>query len=73
MKISPFRLLCGIGLFAIFSSTMSKSPVLPLFAKALGATASTVGLIAAASTVVGIVASIPAGALSGRRRQGYFA
>ena len=76
MKISPFRLLCGIGLFAIFSSTMSKSPVLPLFAKALGATASTVGLIAAASTVVGIVASIPAGALSdvlGRRKVILFA
>lgn len=61
---------------AIFSSTMSKSPVLPLFAKALGATSSTVGLIAAASTVVGIVASAPAGVLSdvlGRRRVILFA
>jgi len=55
---------------------MSKSPVLPLFAKALGATSSTVGLIAAASTVVGIVASAPAGVLSdvlGRRRVILFA
>lgn len=75
-QLSPFRLLCGIGLFAIFSSTMSKSPVLPLFAEDLGAAESTVGLIAAASTVVGIVASIPAGALSdvfGRRRVILFA
>ena len=69
-QLSPFRLLCGVGLFAIFSSTMSKSPVLPLFAKDLGLTESTVGLIAAASTVVGIVVSLPAGVLSdmlGRR------
>ncbi len=70
-QLSPFRLLCGIGLFAIFSSTISKSPVLPLFADHLGATEAVVGLIAAASTVVGILVSIPAGALSdvyGRRK-----
>ena len=75
-QLSPFRLLCGIGLFAIFSSTMSKSPVLPLFAKHLGATEALVGWIAAASTVVGIVVSIPAGALSdvfGRRKVILFA
>ena len=69
--ISPFLLLCGIGLFAIFSSTMSKNPALPLFAKDLGATEQYIGFIAAASTVVGILTSIPAGALSdlyGRRR-----
>jgi MFS family permease len=55
---------------------MSKSPVLPLFAEHLGATESIVGLIAAASTVVGIVVSIPAGALSdvfGRRKVILFA
>ena len=69
--LSPFRLLCGTGLMALFSSTMSKSPVLPLFADRLGASAADIGLIAAASTVVGIVVSLPAGALSdlwGRRR-----
>jgi MFS family permease len=68
--VSPFLLLCGIGLFAIFSSTMSKNPVLPLFAKDLGATEQYIGFIAAASTVVGVLTSIPAGALSdlyGRR------
>jgi MFS family permease len=50
---------------------MSKSPVLPLFIRALGEPMGTVGFIAAASTVVGIVVSLPAGILSdiiGRRR-----
>lgn len=50
---------------------MSKSPVLPLFAKDyLHVADSVLGLIAAASTVVGIIVSLPAGALSdifGRR------
>lgn len=68
---SPFILICAIGFLAIFSSTMSKNPVLPLFAKHLGASAADVGFIAAASTIVGILVSLPAGALSdiwGRRR-----
>lgn len=68
---SSFLLLCGIGLFAIFSSTMSKNPTLPIFARELGATEQYIGFIAAASTVVGVLTSIPAGALSdlyGRRR-----
>jgi len=71
IRLSPFRLLCGIGLFAIFSSTLSKSPVLPLFAAYLGATEVDIGFVAAASTVVGILISLPAGVLSdlwGRRR-----
>ena len=69
--LSPFLTLCGVGLFAIFSSTMSKNPALPLFAKDLGASEADIGFIAAASTVVGVVSSLPAGALSdlyGRRR-----
>jgi DHA1 family multidrug resistance protein-like MFS transporter len=73
---SPFILLCGTGMFAIFSSTMSKNPVLPLFTKALGASDSEIGLVAAASTIVGIIASVPAGVLSdfyGRRRVMLFA
>jgi len=60
-----------MGGLAIFSSTMSKSPVLPLFIRALDVPIGTVGFIAAASTVVGIVVSLPAGILSdivGRRR-----
>lgn len=70
-RISPFVLLCIVGGLAIFSSTMSKNPALPLFIRSLGVPEATVGLIAAASTIVGIVVSIPAGILSdlvGRRR-----
>jgi MFS family permease len=66
MKISPFMLLCSTGLFAIFSSTLSKSPVLPLFASYLGADPSGVGMIASVSAFTGIIASIPAGILSDR-------
>jgi len=60
----PFLMLGTAGGFAIFSSTMSKTPVLPLFAKDLGASPELVGLIAAAATVVGILTSAPAGFLS---------
>ncbi|MBI5050341.1 MAG: MFS transporter [Nitrospirae bacterium] len=66
MRFSPFILLCCTGLFAIFSSTISKSPVLPLFASYLGADPSGVGIIASISAFTGIVASIPAGMLSDR-------
>ncbi len=71
LRISPFILLCIVGGLAIFSSTMAKNPVLPLFIRALDVPMSTVGFIAAASTVVGIVVSLPAGVISdiiGRRR-----
>lgn len=71
IKVSPFVLLCIMGGLAIFSSTMAKNPVLPLFIRTLEVPIATVGFIAAASTVVGIVVSLPAGALSdiiGRRR-----
>ncbi|MBI2328702.1 MAG: MFS transporter [Chloroflexi bacterium] len=71
IKISPFILLCLMGGLAIFSSTMAKNPALPLFIRSMGVPVSTVGFIAAASTVVGIVVSLPAGILSdiiGRRR-----
>lgn len=66
MRLSPFKLLCAMGFFAIFSSTVSKSPVLPLFADNLGAPASQIGLVAAISTLAGILFSIPAGLLSHR-------
>ena len=71
LRISPFIFLCIMGGLAIFSSTMAKNSVLPLFIRALDVPMSTVGFIAAASTVVGIVVSLPAGVLSdiiGRRR-----
>ncbi|OGO18033.1 MAG: hypothetical protein A2Z15_05930 [Chloroflexi bacterium RBG_16_50_11] len=71
IKVSPFLLLCIMGGLAIFSSTMAKNPALPLFIRSMGVDVSTLGFIAAASTVVGILVSLPAGILSdliGRRR-----
>jgi MFS transporter, DHA1 family, multidrug resistance protein len=66
MRPSTFKQMCAAGLFGIFSSTLSKSPVLPIFAVHLGATPSEVGIIAAISTLAGIALSIPAGVLSDR-------
>jgi DHA1 family multidrug resistance protein-like MFS transporter len=43
---------------------MSKNPILPLLSGSLGAQGVTLGLIAAASTVPGIIVSLPAGSLS---------
>lgn len=63
---SPFLLLCFTGGLAIFSSTISKSPVLPLFASHLGADPAGIGFVAAISAFTGIVVSIPAGLLSDR-------
>ena len=51
--MTPFLWLCLIGGLAIFSSTMSKNPALPLFIHSLGVDEGTLGFIAAASTVVG--------------------
>ncbi len=71
LKVTPFLLLCIMGGLAIFSSTMAKNPALPLFIRSMGVPLDMVGFIAAASTVVGIVVSLPAGILSdiiGRRR-----
>ena len=68
---SPFILLCATGMFAIFSSTISKNPVLSLFSKSLGASAFVIGLIAGCSAMTGIIASLPAAVLSdfyGRRK-----
>lgn len=64
MKYSAFLLLCSVGGLAIFSSTIAKNPVLPILAQQLGATPATIGVIAAASTLTGILASFPAGLFS---------
>lgn len=66
MHISPFKILCGVGLLAIFSSTISKSPALPLFVSHLGGGPAAVGLIASISACTGILFSFPAGILSDR-------
>lgn len=54
------------GALAIFSSTISKSPILPIFAKSLGANDAQTGWIASASTVPGILISYVAGDLADR-------
>jgi Arabinose efflux permease len=60
-----------LGFFAIFSTTISKNPVLPLFSNAIGADSTVIGLIAAFSPLAGILFSFPVGVISdhiGRRR-----
>jgi len=53
-----------MGFFAILSSTMSKSPVLKPFSLSLGTPADWVGVVAAASTIPGVLISLPAASLS---------
>ncbi len=60
-----------LGFFAIFSTTISKNPVLPLFSQAIGANDVIIGLVAAVSPLAGILFSFPVGVLSdqiGRKR-----
>jgi MFS family permease len=68
---SVFLMLCFMGFFALLSSTMSKSPVLKPFANSLGTPTDWLGVVAAASTIPGILVSLPAASLSdiyGRKR-----
>lgn len=57
---------CIIGCFAIFSTTISKNPALPLYAASLGANDAYLGLIAAVSPLAGILFSFPVGLISDR-------
>jgi MFS family permease len=59
-----FLILCIFGAFAILSSTMSKNPVLKPFATSLGTPVSVLGFVAAASTIPGMLISLPAASLS---------
>ena len=74
LKITSFFIVSFIGFFALFSSTMSKSPILPLFAESLISSEfemQFIGYVIAASTVPGILVSMIAGRLSdmyGRRK-----
>lgn len=65
------------GALAIFSSTMSKNPVLPFLSKSVGADAGLLaGMVIAASTIPGIIISLPAGSFSdlfGRKKVMYSA
>jgi DHA1 family multidrug resistance protein-like MFS transporter len=69
-QIRVFTALVLIGFFARLSYSMARTPILPLFARALGATPAIIGQIVGISTVTGIFFKAPAGALSdiyGRR------
>ena len=59
-------LLSLAGFFGIFSTTMSKSPVLPLFVKSLSGSDTVIGLIAAVSPLAGVLFSFPVGLLADR-------
>ena len=62
--------LCAAGFVAYCSYAICRSPLLPLFARDLGAGPSLIGVIVGASTLTGIFLKMPAGALSdvlGRR------
>jgi len=66
-----FLTISAMGFFAILSSTMSKSPVLIHFATYLGTPQELIGIVAAASTIPGILVSLPVASLSdvfGRRK-----
>lgn len=66
-----FAVFCIMGAFAVLSSTMSKTPVLNPFATTLGTPTDLLGVVASASTIPGILISLPAASLSdqiGRRK-----
>jgi len=63
--------LCVAGFVAYFSYSICRAPLLPLFARELGAGPSLVGFVMGASTLTGVFLKLPAGALSdlfGRQR-----
>jgi DHA1 family multidrug resistance protein-like MFS transporter len=62
--------LCAAAFLAYCSYAICRTPLLPLFARELGASAPAVGFVVAASTLTGIVLKLPAGTWSdilGRR------
>lgn len=63
--------LCAAGFVGYCSYAICRTPLLPLFARELGAGPLLIGFVMGASTLTGIVVKLPAGALSdifGRRR-----
>ena len=70
MSASLLR-LCAAGFVAYCSYSICRVPLLPLFARDLGAGPAVIGLVMGASTLTGVLLKLPAGALSdlfGRRR-----
>jgi MFS transporter, DHA1 family, multidrug resistance protein len=54
--------LCAAGFLAYCSYAICRSPLLPLFARELGADAPLIGFIVGASTLTGVALKLPAGA-----------
>jgi MFS family permease len=68
--VTPFLLLCGIGVSCFISYNLVRMPALALFAQSLGAGPERIGLVVSVSTLTGVLMKLPAGALSdiyGRR------
>ena len=65
-ELRMILIIGSCGALAIFSSTISKSPILPIFAAQLGATGAQIGWIASMSTIPGILISYIAGDLADR-------
>ena len=65
-KSSVIFYLSLVGFFAIFSSSMAKNPVLPLFVSEMGGSPEVLGIIASVSPLAGIIFSFPVGILSDR-------
>jgi MFS family permease len=68
---AAFTRLASAAFLAYCSYAMCRVPLLPLYARELGADAQSIGLIMAASTLTGVLVKLPAGAWSdvvGRRR-----
>lgn len=53
-----------LGFFAIFSTTLSKNPVLSFFSLEIGANDLVIGLVSGVSPLAGILFSFPVGVLS---------
>jgi MFS family permease len=62
--MSALLRLCVSGGLAYCSYAMCRLPVLPLYARALGASPQMVGLVMGASTITGVLVKLPAGTLS---------
>jgi DHA1 family multidrug resistance protein-like MFS transporter len=63
--------LCAAAFLAYCSYSICRAPLLPLFARELGAGPAAIGFVMGASTLTGVFLKLPAGALSdffGRRR-----
>jgi DHA1 family multidrug resistance protein-like MFS transporter len=62
--LSPLAALCTVGFLARASYALARTPVLALFAVALGAGPEGVGLAVGISTLTGVLFKMPAGVLS---------